>query len=177
MNYKILDKIGGERETWIVVSFFLIFVVCISWWFGAGRGYFLRFWNGTVIEAGNVELTVPEGYYIAKKNGNGCLVGDISDYEIPLSISAWKGKQGISKVTERVKGAGGEMHSYTMRGYLVYEFFIRSDIWRKDYGGIVYIFPELHLEFSYTGSLTEMYPLMNKFVRTFKKVQETSPGK
>ena len=68
MNYKILDKIGGERETWIVVSFFLIFVVCISWWFDTGKGYFLRFWNGTSIEIGNVELTVPNDYYIGEKH-------------------------------------------------------------------------------------------------------------
>jgi len=128
MNYKILDKIGGERETWIVVSFFLIFVVCISWWFDTGKGYFLRFWNGTSIEIGNVELTVPNDYYIGEKHKDKYFISDV-DKKSQFYIRAWNGTPEIPKIKERVKAAGGEVHSYNMNGYFVYEVSVRSDTW------------------------------------------------
>jgi len=175
MDYKILDKIGGERETWIVVSFFLIFVVCVSWWFDTGIGYYLRLRHGTQIKIGDVEIIIPNGYYIVDKKQGVYSICDNNSQKIQFLVEGWNGTPKISKIKERFVNIGGEVHSYNMNGYLVYEFFIRSDTWRKEYGAVMYLFPQLHIQFMYIGSLTTMYPTMNKFVRSFKKIQETSP--
>ncbi|NOZ12918.1 MAG: hypothetical protein GXO69_04625 [Acidobacteria bacterium] len=169
MNYMKLSKIGGRRETWIVVSFCLFFLMFLSWTFD-NWGYFLRFRNGTGIKIGNVELTVPNGYYIGDKDKNEYSICNIDGQKFQFNIREWDGTPKIAKIKEHVQSAKGEVHSYTIHGYLVHEFFIRSDVWKKEYGGVVYIFPRLHLEIMYIGSLTEMYATMDKFVRMFKRI-------
>jgi len=170
MNYMKLSKIGGRREVWIIVSFYLIITLC-TWGVFEARGYLFRFWNGTDIKIGNVKIKVPKGYYLVTRDKSGYInIGNVDDNKFLFSIYAWDGVPKIAKIKEHVQLAKGEVHSYTIHGYLVHEFFIRSDVWKKEYGGVVYIFPRLHLEIMYTGSLTEMYPTMDKFVRTFKRI-------
>jgi len=173
MNYKKSDSFAEKRGTFIALSIFLFFALCFSFAIDA-RGYFFRWKNGTEIRAGDVEMTLPKGYYIDSKENAEYTICDIDDHNVQLYIEAWTGSPEISKAAARIEAVGGEVCSYEIHGYPVHEFFFRSDSWGEDYGVIGYLFPQQHVHITYVGSLSMMYITMNKFVRTFKRVPNNS---